>query len=323
MKGFIMSRTLVFATRRFEYFAKALIQSQPQRYTAGTLLNSTFPNGERRLEVEDFRSARGANVLLVGGTECDDFFDLQMYAGELAQVCSRLDILLPFFRYATQERKDPGKQGHIIIAKGIARALSSLPRAVNGNRVFLIDPHTEALAQYFDDTKIRAETISCSKFVKSLLEQKFQSRLDDIVVASVDDGRPTLLKEVAGELNCEMTLIHKERISGSETKVLNGVNLEAVAGRTVVMLDDMARTLGSAIGAATAYRQAGAKEVWLVATHPDFSSDAISTARNSGVLNGVITTDSYPSYQLADGQFAQVAPLAPFLSKVLAQEFSI
>lgn len=314
------AKTRVYATKRFEYLADSL--SQEGEFTPGRLANSEFPNGEVRLEILDVEQARDAEVLLIGGTEKEDLFDLLMYAGELAQIAGRLNILLPFFRYATQERKDKGKEGHIVIAKGIARALSSLPLAARGNRVFLLDPHTHSLAQYFDDTRIRAEILLATTLLTEIVQQDISATTEKLVICSVDDGRPDAVIDVAKALGVPFALIDKERLSGTSTRVLGEVNGD-VRGKIAVMLDDMVRTLGSAEGAATAYLEAGAEEVWLVATHADYAPGAIAKLQKSGRVTSVITTDSYPSSRMADGEFAKVRSVAKLLAESLTQHYGL
>ncbi len=314
------AKTRVYATSRFEYLADALCKEGA--FDRGKLINSTFPNGEVRLEILDVAQARDAEVILLGGTEREDLFDLLMYAGELAQLAGRLNILIPFYRYATQERKDKGKEGHIVIAKGIARALSSLPLASRGNRVFLLDPHTHSLAQYFDDTRIRAEILRSTTLVTKIIREEILGSNREAVICSVDDGRPDSVIDVAKALDVPFALIDKERLSGTSTRVLGEVNGD-VKGKIAVMVDDMVRTLGSAEGAANAYLKAGAAEVWLVASHADYAPGAIEKLRASGTVQGVITSDSYPSFALADGEFARVHSVARLLSETLSQQYGL
>ncbi|MCB0324069.1 MAG: ribose-phosphate pyrophosphokinase [Bdellovibrionales bacterium] len=316
-----MSATRVYATARFEYLARALEKAAPERFIQGILHNSSFPNGEVRLEVTDFDEARDAEVVLIGGTEKEDFFDLLLYAGELAQIAGRLNILIPFYRYSTQERKDRSAAGHIVIAKGLARALSALPTAQRGNRVFLVEPHTESLPLYFDDTQIRAEVIHAEPLFAQIIEHQIGGTAADKVICSVDDGRSQAVLAIAEQLGLPCALVDKERISGSETRVVGSVNGD-VRDRVAIMVDDMARTLGSAEGAAKAYLEAGAREVWLVAMHPDFAPGAIEKVQANGYLKGIFTTDTYPSHALADGTFAQVVPFAPYLARTLLGQFS-
>ena len=61
----------------------------------------------------------------------------------------RLTIVCPFFGYATMERAV--LPGEVVTAKNRARLLSGVPRSPMGNRILLLDLHSDGIPHYFGD----------------------------------------------------------------------------------------------------------------------------------------------------------------------------
>ena len=87
--------------------------------------------------------------------------------------------------------------------------------------------------------------------------------------------------------------MYKERLSGSETHI-TGVNAD-VAGKRVVIYDDMIRTGGSLMQAAQVYHQAGAIEIVALTTHGLFTNLALDKLERQGILKKVISTNTHPN----------------------------
>jgi ribose-phosphate pyrophosphokinase len=96
-----------------------------------------------------------------------------------------------------------------------------------------------------------------------------------------------------------VALIHKKRVSGSDTRVCAVVG--DVAGRDVVIFDDMIRTGGSLVQAAEAYVQAGARSVHAVATHLVLPPGTVERLE-AAPLARVIGTDTHPNHRLVEGR---------------------
>src|SRR5207237_7128187 len=96
-----------------------------------------------------------------------------------------------------------------------------------------------------------------------------------------------------------IALIHKQRLSGSETRV--GAVVGDVAGRDVVIYDDMIRTGGSLLQAAAAYVKAGAASVHAAATHLVLPEGTVERLEASPLAR-VIGTDTRPNHRIVEGR---------------------
>jgi ribose-phosphate pyrophosphokinase len=87
-------------------------------------------------------------------------------------------------------------------------------------------------------------------------------------------------------------------LSGSETRISAVVG--EVAGKNVVIYDDMIRSGSSLLQATEAYLRAGAASVHAVATHLVLLEGTAERLKASP-LKGVIGTDTHPNHQRVEG----------------------
>lgn len=270
-----------------------------------------FPDGERHLLVETPVADR--EVVLLGGTVSDgDTLALYDIASGLAEQGARtLTLVIPYFGYSTMERA--GRPGEVVTAKSRARLLSAVPRAKSGNRVVLFDVHTEGLPYYFEGG-VYAAAVSADPVILAAARGVGAS---DFVLASADAGRAKRVQALANQLGVDAGFVFKRRLGPERTELV--AMAADVAGRPVVLYDDMIRTGSSLIGAARAYRDAGAEAVTAVATHGVFPGDALERLRQSGLFQGVVCTDSHPrAGEVADGTFLRVQSIASLLAAALS-----
>jgi ribose-phosphate pyrophosphokinase len=245
----------------------------------------------------------------VGGTTSDvdtlELYDLA--CGAVAWGARRLTLVIPYFGYATMERAEV--DGEVVTAKTRARLLSSLPIAPSGNRVVLLDLHVEGVAHYFEGG-LRATHV----YGRPVIEQAIRRAAagPDFVLACTDAGRAKWVESLASRLGVQAAFVYKRRTSGDTTEVV-GVSAH-VRGRDVVIYDDMIRTGGSLLGAAQAYRDAGATRIAAVCTHGVLPDGALARLEGSGLLAGMIVTDSHPRAIAHAGGFLTIASVAPLLA---------
>ena len=86
----------------------------------------------------------------------------------------------------------------------------------------------------------------------------------------------------------------------------------------MVIYDDMIRTGGSLMGAAKAYRNAGAAAISAVATHGLFPHHALARLRASGLFRKIICTDTHPNAVALADDFLGVKPVGKLIATALA-----
>ena len=305
-------RLLVFSTKTDRDLKHALCGAGD--YEKGETETHRFPDGEHYLRV--LTSVDGRDVVIVGGTatEADTLELFDLACGVSRYGARRLTLVVPYFGCSTMDRAV--KSGEVVTAKNRARLLSAIPPAAYGNRVFLVDLHTDGLPHYFDDG-IRAVHVYGRPIVT-----RAARRLggDDFVLACTDAGRAKWVESLANQMGVQASFVLKRRLSGSETEV-SAVSAQ-VEGRRVVIYDDMIRTGSSLLRAAEAYMEAGAVAISAVATHGVFPGDALDRIRSHGLFERIAVTESHPrARELAAShpEFLEVLPLAALLVRALDQ----
>jgi ribose-phosphate pyrophosphokinase len=256
-----------------------------------------FPDGEEylRFDVADRFGLLGQDVVIVAATDCETSIHEVYRLGCTAVLYGARSLLLiiPYFGYSTMERAV--RPGEVVAAKTIARQLSAIPRAAQGTRVLLMDLHSAGIVHYFEGDTVALELYAEPKLVTAIE----RLGLRNLCLASTDMGRAKWVQSFANRLHAPLALIDKRRLSGSQTKIHAVVG--DVAGRDVVIYDDMIRTGESLVHAAEAYLRAGAASVRAVATHlvlPDPALERLEAAPLAGVLG----TDTHPNHRRVEGR---------------------
>src|SRR4029079_15756068 len=121
--------------------------------------------------------------------------------------------------------------------------------------------------------------------------------------------RGMVVEALASEHGVGAAFVYRRRLDGSHTSV-TGVSAH-VAGKKVVIYDDMIRTGGSLIQAAQAYRDAGAASIDAIATHGVLPADSADRIRASGLFGRLVVTDSHPRAVALRSDFVEAEPVAP------------
>jgi ribose-phosphate pyrophosphokinase len=305
-----MSRSfVVFGIR--SYAAMALQVGKLIKGNPGQIDVREFPDGERYQRI--VTNVSDKNVVLVGGTISDQA-TLELYdlACALVKYGARsLDLIIPYFGYSTMERAV--RLGEVVTAKTRARLLSSIPSAARGNRVFLLDLHSDGIPHYFEGNITAFHVYGKPLVLKAARQQGGK----DFVLASTDAGRAKWVQSLAEDMGVEASFVFKKRLDGRHTAV-TGVSAQ-VKGRHVIIYDDMIRTGGSLLSAARVYHAAGAKTIDVISTHGLFPGDALEKLQKSGVIRTIHVTDSHPRALELEGGFLKVHPAAPLLVDALKE----
>jgi ribose-phosphate pyrophosphokinase len=301
-----MTAPIVFSTQAYEYLGRDVAAAGG--WELGSVTRKLFADGEHYLRIDTDPADRDA--VLVGGT-IDDRTTLELYdlaCGLVTAGAYRLRIAMPFFGYSTMERS--GRSGEVVTAKTRARLLSSVPMASRGTQVFLLDLHVAAVAHYFEGG-IRPIHVAGRSLVTAAARRIAG---DDFVLACTDAGRAKWVESLANDLNIAAAFVYKRRHDDATS--VTGVSAQ-VAGKRVVIYDDMIRTGGSLLAAARAYRDAGALAIDAIATHGLFPGDSLARLEQSGLLGRIVVTDSHPRAVALQSRFLEVESTATLLTEHL------
>ncbi|MCU0871254.1 MAG: ribose-phosphate pyrophosphokinase [Pirellulaceae bacterium] len=251
----------------------------------GRITLTSFPDTETSCKIEE--DVRGRDVFLVQPT-CQPVNDNLMELLIMIDSCqrasaARVTAVIPYFGYARQDRKDEGRVP--ITAKLVANLIARS----GADRVLTMDLHAAQIQGFFDVPvdHLNASPVLNKYFLDLGLNQ------DAIVVVSPDEGSIKRAITHSKKLGGTLAIIDKRRSSATETKQENIIG-GPIEGRVALIFDDLISTAGSVCGAARLVREAGAKGIYVAASHGIFCDRAIEKIENSPIST-VVVTDSIPA----------------------------
>jgi ribose-phosphate pyrophosphokinase len=118
----------------------------------------------------------------------------------------------------------------------------------------------------------------------------------------------------AKRLDVDLAIVDKRRSAIDTTEVMNIIG--DVAGKDVVMLDDMISTAGTLCNGAKAIDEAGAKSIMACATHAVFAGDACQRIMDSPISE-VVVTNSVPFDQADDCPKVRVLDISGLMAEAI------
>lgn len=265
--------------------SKALAQRvcEHLKIPLGGARTSLFPDGEIITKLEE--DVRGRDCFVILST-CepvnDNIMELLVFCDCLRRAsAARITLVMPYYGYGRQDRKDEGRVP--ITAKLVANLIT----AANADRVLAIDLHAAQIQGFFD---LPVDHLSATPvFHKHLMS--IREELGDLCLVSPDVGNVKVAESMANLLDADLAIINKRRLSGTEVDVGNLIG--DVAGKRVLMFDDMISTGGTVCQAAQLVMDEGAIDVIAAATHGVLAGAAISKLADSPISK-VLITDTIP-----------------------------
>jgi ribose-phosphate pyrophosphokinase len=243
-----------------------------------------FPDGETSVRIEE--DVRGRDVFVVQPT-CTpvnhNLMELLIMLDAFKRASpARITAVLPYYGYARQDRKDKGR---VPIS---AKLVANLITRAGADRVLALDLHAAQIQGFFDIPVDHLYAVKeLARHVRSLGIQQ-----DELVVLSPDEGSIKKALDFKSNVGGELTIANKRRSSATDIKHDHMIGA-SVEGKTVVIYDDMISTAGTIVGAVNAANAAGAKRVYVCATHGVLCGPAVERIAGTQITQLAIT-DSIP-----------------------------
>ncbi len=269
----------------------------------------TFSDGEISVSIGE--SVRGSDVFVVQST-CgqvnNHIMELLIMLDAFKRASAgRITAVIPYFGYARQDRK--AKARDPISAK----LLADLVTTAGADRVLTMDLHAPQIQGFFN---IPVDHLLGVPILVPYFIDKFRG-CDDVVVASPDLGSVTRSRKFAERLDAPLAIIDKRRPKANVSEVLNIIG--DVAGKRVIIVDDMIDTAGTLCNAASAMMEkGGAREVYACATHGVLSGPALDRIEQS-VIKELVLLDTIPMPKDAERARIKMLPIAPVFAEAIGR----
>jgi ribose-phosphate pyrophosphokinase len=250
----------------------------------GDISVGSFPDGEISCKINE--DIRGRDIYLVQPT-CPPVNETLMELLIMLDCCKRasaerVTAVIPYFGYARQDRKDEGRVP--ITAKLVANLIAR----AGADRVVAMELHAHQIQGFFD---VPVDHLYAAPVVNAHFQQMGFDP-DDLCIVSPDEGSIKRALGHQSRLGGSLAIVDKRRKGPDETAQANIIG-GPVDGKIAILFDDMISTAGSICGAAKAIHEAGAREIYLAATHGVFCGPAIDRLKAAPIA-GIVTTDSIP-----------------------------
>jgi len=251
----------------------------------------TFANGEVYCKYQD--SIRGADLFIIqstatneaeGLTANDALMELMvMIDAAVGASAHRVIAVTPWYGYSRQDKKSAPREP--ITARLVARMLE----AAGIDRLLTMDLHAGQVQGFFQKP---VDHMTALPFLSQYVGDQLGDP-SDLCIISPDAGRVKLTRKFAQMVGAPYALLEKERPAQQVAEIGYVIGADKVKGRRAVIVDDMIDTGGTLAAGAQTVLDAGASEVYAVATHGLFSGNAFETLTTSQ-LAGILVTDTVP-----------------------------
>jgi len=247
----------------------------------GNLYATQFSDGEVYSRFEE--SVRGEIVVLIAQVNLpySNLFELFVTV-DAARRASAKEIIcvLPYLPHSRQERKDDTR------SSVSARLIADFIEHSGADRIITIDMHSTSIEGFY---KIPIDHISMSPVFVQHIRDHFDPA--HLCLCSPDFGGLKRIKSYKNILQCDMAVIHKERLSPNQVNSMEIIG--NVAGKNVVIVDDMIDTGGTLCKAAELLKEQGATSVHAYITHGVLSGNAMEKI-GASALSSLVISDTIP-----------------------------
>ncbi|MEM2382890.1 MAG: ribose-phosphate diphosphokinase, partial [Desulfurococcaceae archaeon] len=230
-------------------------------FELGSLEVRKFPDGETYVRV--LTKVDGRTVVYINSLQRnvnEAIFETILTIDALRDLGAKEVIaVIPYMSYARQDaRFNPGEAISIY-------TLAKMFKAVKIDHLITIDMHLHRISNPSDLFGANFHNITGVRELAKYFERTHD--IENTVVIGPDEEAEQWAKVMSEELNgLEYAVLKKTRITAEKVVIeTGGVN---VAGKNVIIVDDIISTGGTIIEAVKALKELGAREIMVGAVHP-------------------------------------------------------
>ncbi len=213
--------------------------------------------------------------------------------------------VVPYMGYARQDKQN--REGEPVSARVIAKFLE----VSMYQEVITIDLHNDAIVGFF---QIPVSHLSALHLLATSVKNRMPN---DSIVISPDVGGVKRARNLAYILDVPMVVMEKKRYLDRHDKSESFQIIGDVKGKHAIIIDDIISTGGTIVDSSLSLKEAGAKNVTVLATHAVFSGNAIEKLENS-VADTIIVTDTVKIENLTQCRKLKQISVAQLLADAIA-----
>jgi ribose-phosphate pyrophosphokinase len=261
----------------------------------GQLTIKWFPDGERYLCVDT--DVKGKDCIVIQSTsrpqDANVMELLQLLDTLKENGAAKVTTVVPYFGYGRQDKCF--KRGENLTSKTIAKHIE-----LNSDAFYSINIHKKHIIDFF---KIPATELDAAP----ILGEYFKTHeLEAPVVIGPDEGAERLAKRVADVIGCSFDYLEKKRFGPGQVE-MKPKKID-VAGKDVILVDDIIDSGGTMIEAIKMLEAGGAVNILIGTIHPVLTGNIIARLFSNGAADVVATNtiNSQVSYLTVSTLIAEV-----------------
>lgn len=263
-----------------------------------------FKNGETRVKLDE--NVRGSDVFIIQSMQApvnEHLMEMLIMIDAVRRSsASRITAVIPYYGYARQEKKSSGREP--ISAKLVANLLVT----AGADRILTVDLHSPAIEGFFD---IPVDHLRAAPLLTDFFRLQ---AMENVVVVSPDAGGVGRAEDFRIRIGADLAIIAKKRAEADRPQVIEMVG--DVAGKTVIIVDDMISTGSTLVEATATLRSRGAEAIYACAIHPLFADGAGRKMREAGIARAIVT-DTVPLRESERDSAIEVLSVAPLLAEAI------
>ncbi|HCM82660.1 MAG: Ribose-phosphate pyrophosphokinase [Candidatus Gottesmanbacteria bacterium GW2011_GWA2_44_17] len=265
-----------------------------------------FADGEIRPWIQEDVRDKTVFVLQSLSYDMDDHIMELCLMGDAIRRSAPKNMIavIPYMGYARQDRQH--RVGEPVSARVIAKFLE----VSKFKEVITIDLHNDAIVGFFQVPVTHLSALS-------ILGEEIQKfHLSDIVVVAPDVGGVKRARNLAYILDVPMVVMEKKRFLDRHDKSEACQIIGDVAGKSVVIIDDVISSGGTIINGAQSLKNSGATSVTVLVTHAVCAGNAFENVSKAPIDRMVITdTINWSGKKLPS--FVSVVSVAPQIADAI------
>ena len=275
-----MSKLSVIAGKSSEDLAKKL-----SRKIKANLVKSQvriFADGESKITLSGKISRKKSIVIQSIYPPVDtNLIQALSLISKAKETSSEVIAVIPYMGYARQDREF--LPGEIVTMK----VLGKLFKGAGASKIIAVDIHSIIGFKHFS---IKTKNVSA---IPELVQYIKKLSLKNPLVVSPDQGGKDRAKIFAKELGSEYIALEKKRDRKTGKVQIKTKNLNEVANRDLILVDDMISTGGSIVKATQFLKKQKCKKVYVACTHALLMNDAERKIKKAGVTK-IISANTIP-----------------------------
>ena len=275
-----MSELSVIAGKSSEDVARKLSRKIKANFVKSQI--RVFADGESKITLSGKISKKKSIVVQSIYPPVDtNLIQVLSLISKAKEASSEVIAVIPYMGYARQDREF--LPGEIVTMK----VLGKLFKGAGASKIIAVDIHSMIGFRHFS---IKTENISA---IPELVQYFKKLSLKNPLVVSPDQGGKERAKEFAEKLGSEYIALEKKRDRKSGKVKIKTKNLDEVANRDLILVDDMISTGGSIVKATQFLKKQKCKKVYVACTHALLMNNAEKRIKKAGVTK-IISANTIP-----------------------------